>query len=324
MGTALAVVLAACGSESRSFDVTPAPASSSFSNPDGGAEPPPAAFTDSGATPPPSSTACTEDIDVVLALDVSSSMGFVLDKLDAEFQKVVTKSNALKAGAHFGLLLFVDNVKVDATGDQSGGKVHTGAATLAAAFRDAKKTYTIPNRNPGDGPSGPETQNPICEENSLDALHDAATEFPWRTNAARVVIIVTDDTFLERADNYGDRDGDGKTDKTNYPREGNYPARFTFDETVAKLKAEQIRVFSFTKLTPPGFFDLGACGTGRRHASSDCITFGWSKPYDGKSPIPTTTGGKNFDLDAVRDGKLSLADTINEVVLESHCAGPPK
>jgi hypothetical protein len=30
------------------------------------------------------------------------------------------------------------------------------------------------------------------------------------------------------------------------------------------------------------------------------------------------------DLDAVRNGGLSLGDTINEVVLESHCAGPPK
>ena len=221
-------------------------------------------------------------------------------------------------------MLFVDNVKVVDTGDVAGGKVHTKADTLRAAFTNAKATYTTPNRNPGDGPSGPTTQNPICEEDALDALHDTATVFPWRTSAARVAIVVTDDTFLEKSDNYGDRDGDGKTDKTSYPREGDYPARFTLDETITALKAQAVRVFSFSKLTAPSFLDLTKCGTGRRHSSDEAVTYGWSKPYAGKAPIPDQTGGKNFDLDAIRDGKLSLATTINEVVLQSHCAGPPK
>lgn len=285
---------------------------------------PTAGFGDAAAPGDGSTTACTEDVDVVLVLDVSSSMGFVLDKLDAEIDKVVAASNALKAGAHFGLVLFVDNVKVVDTGDVAGGKVHTKADTLRAAFTNAKATYTTPNRNPGDGPSGPTTQNPICEEDALDALHDTATVFPWRTNAARVAIVVTDDTFLEKSDNYGDRDGDGKTDKTSYPREGDYPARFTLDETITALKAQAVRVFSFSKLTAPSFLDLTKCGTGRRHPSDEAVTYGWSKPYAGKAPIPDQTGGKNFDLDAIRDGKLSLATTINEVVLQSHCAGPPK
>lgn len=285
--------------------------------------PPPNGFGDAGGTDGAPAT-CTEDVDVVLVLDVSSSMGFVLDKLDAEIDKVVAASNALKAGAHFGLVLFVDNVKLVDTGDLEGGKVHTQAASLRAAFTDAKATYTGPNRNPGDGPTGPTTQNPICEEDALDALADTALLYPWRSNAARVAIVVTDDTFLEKSDNYGDRDGDGKTDKTSYPREGNYPARFTVDETVAALKSKGVRVFSFTKLKAPGTFDLTKCGTGRRHPTDDAVTWGWSKPYKGKAPIPDQTGGKNFDLDAVKDGALSLATTINDVVLQSHCAGPPK
>lgn len=281
-------------------------------------------FGDASALPEAGPNACTEDIDVVLALDVSSSMGFVLDALDAEIGKVVSASNALKAGAHFGLIAFVDNVKMYATGDEGGGKIHTTAETLAAAFRDAKATYTLPNRNPADGPSGPKNQNPICEENALDALHDAATEFPWRKNAARLVIVVTDDTFLEKADNYGDRDGDHLTDKKDYPSEGDYPARFTLPETIAALKNEKIRVFSFTRSAPPGLLDFVRCGTGRRHPTDESITFGWSQPYHGQPPIPTSTEGKNFDIDEVRTGRVSLADTINSVVLQSHCAGPPK
>ena len=83
-------------------------------------------------------------------------------------------------------------------------------------------------------------------------------------------------------------------------------------------------MFSFSKLKAPAFFDLMKCGTGRRHASDDAVTYGWSKPYAGEPPIPDQTGGKNFDLDAVRDGKLSLATTINEVVLETRCTDLPK
>jgi hypothetical protein len=308
----LAALVVACSSASRSgFDADGNPS-----------EAPPPAGTFGDAGPSGDGGVCTEDIDVVLVLDVSSSMGFALDKLDAEIEKVVDASNALKAGAHFGLVLFVDNVALVTTGDLEGGKVHTQASSLRAAFTSAKSTYTTPNRNPGDGPTGPTTQNPICEEDGLDALNDAATLFPWRANAARVAIVVSDDTFLEKGDNYGDRDGDGLTNKTDFPREGNYPARFTLDETVAALKAKNVRVFSFTKITPPGFLDLDKCGTGRRHSTADSITFGWSKPYKGKAPIPTETGGKNFDLDLVKKGQLSLADTINEVVLETHCGGP--
>ena len=93
-------------------------------------------------------------------------------------------------------------------------------------------------------------------------------------------------------------------------------------ETVAALKTAQARVFSFTRLGP--VLSLSNCGTGRRFTQPDAMSYGWSKPYFGKTPIAEATGGKNFDLDAVRTKKVSLTDTINEVVLESHCAGPPR
>ncbi len=316
------VGLVHCSSAERDGFGSDAPAGPGQATGNDGARGPTGSFGEGGVAGDAGDDVCTEDVDVVLVLDVSSSMGFVLDRLEAEIDKVVAASNALKDGAHFGLVVYVDNAALSATGDKEGGKVHTSATTLKAAFAHAKTTYTNPNRNPGDGPSGPTTQNPICEENALDALHMAATDFPWRPTAARVVILATDDTFIEKPDNYGDRDNDGKTDKTNYPREGDYPAKYTFDETIAALEGAAIRVFSFSPSKPPGL--LSGCGTGRRHSGSDTFTWGWSKPWQGKAPVPDQTGGKNFDLDAVRSGTSSLADTINEVVLESHCAGPPK
>lgn len=265
-----------------------------------------------GSTADAQPGACTEDIDVVLAIDTSSSMNFVLEALESEFEQVVSSSNALKQGAHFGAVFFQDNVLLDENGDQEGGKVHLGSASLAASFRTMREVYTARNRNPADGPSGPVDQNPVCEENSLDALHVAATQFPWRPNAARIVVIVTDDTFLENPDNYGKK----ATGDWGPWREGDYPAASTVAETVAALQAANVKVFSFTTMN-----GRTSCGTGRRITASDAEGYGWSLPYNGAAPIPEQTSGQNFDLADVRSGTTHLDVAINDIVLRTHCGG---
>ncbi len=262
---------------------------------------------------------CEDVIDVVFVLDTSSSMGFVLSQLETQIAQVVSASNTVAANAHFGLIVFQDNHFIDNTGPLDGGKVHTDATSLQTAFRNYRTNFTNADRNPGDGLTGPTTQNPICEENSLDALYAATADFPWRANATRVVILATDDTFLERPDNYGDRDHDGLTNKTDFPREGNYPAARTLTETVTALRDGRIRVFSFSRITQPNIFER--CGTGRRLPWAD-ITDGWTTPYGSQPPIPLQTDGGNFDLDQVKNGSLSLSATINQVVLESFCSPP--
>jgi hypothetical protein len=264
---------------------------------------------------------CTDVVDVVFVLDVSSSMNFVLEALERDVSRVVTAAAGLAPDPHFGFIGYADNHAFATGGTLEGGIVHTETATLETAFSEFLRTYTMNNRNPGDGPSGPTTQNPICEENSLDALYAAAAEFPWRDNATRVIIIATDDTFIERPDNYGDRDHDGDTTSTDYPREGDYPALRTMAETITAIRSARARVFSFTRLSPPNAFDFRRCGTGRRKDWSQ-VADGWSRPYDGATPIPESTDGRNFDLVAVREGNLSLADTISEVVVESYCQPP--
>lgn len=254
---------------------------------------------------------CQEGVDVVLVLDVSSSMGFVLDDLQADIDGVVTATNELAPDAHFGLVAFSDNGAIDTTGDL--GMVHTTSASLVSAFAEVQEVYTNNDRNPGDGPGGPVFQNPICEENALDALHLAATDFPWREDAARVIIMATDDTFLERPDNYGDGDGDGEIDDFAFPPEGDYPAMWTVPETTAALTGAEIRVFSFTALEP-----ISGCGTARRMNDED-VSDGWSTPYGANAPFPDATDGRNYDLAAVENGTISLGDTIAEVVVESHC-----
>ena len=267
---------------------------------------------------------CNDVVDLVLAIDLSSSMGFVHSSLRSDIGEVVAAANALAPDAHFGLVGYVDNHAFDTSGALEGGIVHTSADTLQTGFDIFNSTYTAHDRNPGDGPSGLTQQNPICEENSLDVLQAAVQEFPWRDNATRVVIIATDDTFLEAPDNYGDRDADGLTNQTNFPREGDYPAVYTLAETVSALQDARIRVFSFTLPGGTGFladFTCG-CGTGCRFGDSTHLGDGWSAPYNGQMPLPAATDGDNFNLEDVRSGSLGLADTINQVVVDSYCVPP--
>ncbi|HPB96564.1 MAG TPA: vWA domain-containing protein [Polyangiaceae bacterium] len=268
------------------------------------------------------SAVCTDSIDVVFVLDVSSSMGFVLDKLGNEIDGVVAEAQKLttNSGAHpphFGLIPFVDNHVIDLGGVEDGNAVHLDAQSLRNVFKFHRTNFTNPNRNPGDGLGGPTMQNPICEENALDALYAAAKDFPWRANASHIIILATDDTFLERPDNYGDRDNDGLTNKTDYPREGDYPARWTVPETVEALKVAKIRLFTFTSRGDAERH----CGTGRR-LPWEARAAGWSAPYFNHPPLPDSTDGANFDLDLVRKSTLSLSSTINDIVLNTYCNPP--
>ena len=269
---------------------------------------------------PPMDGPCSDVVDIVFVLDLSSSMRFILSALVDDIPRVVDAASALAPEPHFGFVGFTDN---HAFAPGNDGPIHTEAASLSAAFSEHVQIYTDADRNPGDGPSGPTQQNPICEENSLDALHAAASMFPWRPNATRVVILATDDTFLQAPDNYGDRNGDGQTNLSDFPREGDYPALHTIRETVDLLQQQRIRVFSFTRVQPPMLLDFlgGVCTTGRR-LPWEAITDGWTTPYGDHEPIPEATDGRNYDVAAVRDGQLNLADTISEVVIASYCHPP--
>ena len=262
---------------------------------------------------------CMDVVDVVFVLDLSSSMRFVLQQLADDVVSVVNAAIELAPNPQFGFVGFTDN---HAFAEVSGSKIHTDASTLSAAFNEFQRLYTDADRNPGDGPTGPTRQNPICEENSLDALYAAAADYPWRPSATRVIILATDDTFLESPDNYGDRDADGRTDRTDFPREGDYPALHNVAETVSLLQDQRVRVFAFARTMPPGPFELtGRCGTGRRLPESS-MPDGWFSNYGSNAPIPEATDGRAYDVIQVRNGQLNLADTIAEVVVESYCHPP--
>ena len=146
--------------------------------------------------------------------------------------------------------------------------------------------FTASNQQVGGGNS-----NGTWPENSLDALHLAATQFAWRPadETTRLVIHTTDDTFWE-----------GPSTQNGVAIQNDYAS------TVAALQAETIRVFAFADTIG------GSCG---------CldVSMGWFGDYEGMPSIPDATDGGVYDINEILSNAVSLADAIGDSVEQSYC-----
>jgi hypothetical protein len=234
----------------------------------------------------PDGTACDENVDIVFVMDVSTSMDAFLDKLADEILVVDQALQALDLPEqpHYGLVVFVDDYAL-----LHNGEPYPDVDTLRADFQ-TWSDFTSSNQQVGGGNS-----NTTWTENSLDALHVAATGFQWRPAATtlRMVIHTTDDTFWN-----GPTVGNGVQIERGYA------------ETVEALQQAQVRVFSFT----------GSLG-----GSCKCedVTPGWSTPYMGMDPIPEATDGAVFSIEQVLTGDISLSSGINDAVEDKMCVPYP-
>ncbi len=234
---------------------------------------------------------CKTQLDVVFVMDVSTSMTGLFDALEQDILDVDLALAQLdvEADTHYGLVVFVDDTEV-----ANDGAAYLDAGVLADEFA-AWNEFTGSNlqiHHPG--------RNGTLEENSLDSLYRAASEFQWRSAATthRIVIHTTDATFwdgpLVQPDGVAVEHG--------------------YAETVARLRAEEVRVFAFASdaVGPaiPGFPALDAAA-------------GWFAPYDAMPAIPEDTGGAALPIDDVLAGTVSLADAIPQVVEQSQCEPYP-
>ncbi len=220
-------------------------------------------------------------VDVVFVLDVSTTMSFVLDRLAHEIAAVDAEVRKHDATPHYGLVVFVDDVKV-----VDGGKAFTDIAELAREFRKWK-AFTADNRqisHTGDNLDWP--------ENSLDALHAAATDFAWRDadDTVRVVVHATDDSFAKAGDVLS----------------GTVTVQHDYDETVAALQRAHVRVATFT--APIG----GQC-------ECEDVKPGFMAAFGDDPSLPDATGGAAFDIDDVAGGRLHFADAITPLVTNAIC-----
>jgi hypothetical protein len=225
---------------------------------------------------------CMQDVDVVFVMDVSTTMGPFLGKLE---QEILVVDQALAAldlphEPHYGLVVFVDDVLlVDA------GAPYTDVAQLQADFA-TWNAFTSSNQQVGGGNS-----NFTWPENSLDALFLAAKGFQWRppVETLRLIIHTTDDTFWD-----GPTTGNGVAIQHGY------------HETILALQQEQVRDFSFAAHIG------GSC-------ECEDVSPGWFGPYLGMESIPKATHGGVFDIDLVLADQLSLSQAINDAIIETMC-----
>jgi len=220
-------------------------------------------------------------VDVVFVLDVSTTMGFVLDRLAREIEAVDAEVRKHDRAPHYGLVVFVDDVMV-----VDGGAPFTDIAALAKEF-DRWARFTADNRQiRADG------DNLDWPENSLDALHAAATRFQWRDadDTVRVVVHATDDGFAMAGDVLS----------------GAVTVEHDYAQTVAALGEAHVRVATFTARIG------GKC-------ECEDVTAGFMAPHGDAPSLPDATGGAAFDLDEVARGRLHFADAIPSLVTNAVC-----
>ena len=229
---------------------------------------------------------CMQDVDIVFVMDVSTTMGPFLDKLEAEIDVVDQALQALDlpSAPHYGLVVFVDDTLIT-----NAGAPYTDVAQLRTDF-ETWNNFTSGNSQVASGGS-----NTTWPENSIDALYLAGSVFQWRAadTTLRMIIHTTDDTFW------------------NGPTTGNGIAiAHGFEETVDLLQSQQIRVFSYAALIG------GSC-------NCEDVSMGWSTPYMGMTSMPEATGGAWFNIDEVLADQISLSGSIDASVIDTMCTPYP-
>ena len=269
--------------------VEPAPAGPSASHAaSGGTEAPGVA---SGAAAVAGKVMCSdpemrpkEQVDVVFVVDVSTTMGFLLDRVEKGMREVDAAVREVSSEPRYGLVVFVDDVLV-----ANGGRPYASVAELQGELR-RWRSFTSSNRQILS-----EDANLDWPENSLDALHAAATEFAWRPAATtlRLVVHATDDDFGEApAVQSGQR------------------VRQTYRGTLDALRAAEVRVATFAAALG------GQC---------ECLDVkpGLRAGYGAMPSIPDATGGAAFDIDEVAVGRLSFAAAVKATVGGAICRSYP-
>jgi len=226
---------------------------------------------------------CYSQLDVVFVMDVSTTMSNILSELEGEIGLVwdFVAGKFPDETPHFGLTVFVDDVLMTNSGQPFGavGDIKT----------EFNKWYTHTSTNEQTQSTASNLDWP---ENSLDALAVSATDFNWRNSAEtlRIVIHATDDTFLEKPDKF----------------DSNIAAEHTYDETVALLVQEKVRVGAFAAKIG------GSTGTTN-------VEPGFFTDYNSRPSIPEATGGEVYFIEDVKDGTIHMYDSVNTFIENVMC-----
>lgn len=225
---------------------------------------------------------CGVPLDIVLVLDVSSSMPDDLMRVRDAVPGLFDAARALDATATLSLVVFVDDVlAVNACAP------YASSADLVAEI-DRRIAAAPANTSPVSG-----VVNQDCMENALDALFDASTMCTWRPGAEHTLVLVTDDTFGERPRVLSGEWGGGVFVAT------------TYAEALTALSSRAIRLVAVAQ---SGAGD--PCGAG----TSLDVGQGFFTPYMDMTSLPDATGGVAIDLREVRDGRVALGARLADLL----------
>lgn len=241
--------------------------------------------------------ACPAPLDLVLSVDVSTSMtstlmGSVRDAIPALW----TTAHRLSASPAVYLVVFVDDVMA---ANGSGGYPGDGTC-VAFSSPDDLLSHLDQWRALGAMNQDPQShqQNHDCAENSLDAIVAAASACPFREQSSRYVVHFTDDTFAERPTVLS-----GATQR-------GVLVQHTYAETLALLTNQEVRFSAFT-LTGAG----PDCGAVR----SPNVGQGFSEGFASMPSLPDATGGQWWSLADVRGGTVDVAMVVGDELASTYC-----
>jgi len=225
-----------------------------------------------------------QQLDVVFVVDVSTTMTFMLDRIEKQIAQVDAEARAQSLDPRYGLVVFVDDVQI-----ANGGQPYADIAALQADLA-TWQAFTAGNRQIGSA-----ELNLDWPENTLDAVHAAATQFAWRPvdTTLRMVVHATDDDFREAP-----------------AVQSKQQVQHTYRETSAALRAAEIRMFSFAA---------------RIGGQCECLDVraGLFATFGGQPSLPDATGGAVFDIDAVARGQLGFAAAVSGAIRSGVCTRYP-
>lgn len=214
--------------------------------------------------------AAARPLDLVVALDVSTTMtgaAGVRGAVAAAFDQAAASGVDLR----LGLVTFVNDVRVH------------GAGFLGREALLAELDGELDPDTGAPDPDGPrQLLNFDFEENVLDALHAAATRFPFRPEARRSVVLLTDATFLEPPAAFSD----------------GIPVRWSLGRVARALGEGGVRLVAVTP-----------AASARGIASSRAE----------EPSLVARTGGSWFDLEDVRRGAPPLDALVQDLVTGHDC-----
>jgi hypothetical protein len=222
-------------------------------------------------TPAVSASGPVRAVDWVFVLDISTTM----DELARLREAIRALFDVVEAGGldlRVGLVTFENDVLA-----------HAGGAFLE---RDAFLRELDSQLVEGTWVPDPELPRQLLnfdyQENVLDALHLAATAFAFRPDARHLILLMTDDTFLEPPAEYSD----------------GTPALHSYGEVETALATSGARLYS-----------VHSRERGR----------GLSSGHAGRPSLVQQTGGAWFELSQVDSGALVLENLLGDLVAGPVC-----